>query len=94
MKSESIKLEIIAWVTKLEDNRLLSSLLKLKEAAERGNWFDFFTEKEKKSKTSIQNLSPTKQSHPFNFSWEGGLKEMKSEFDGVSLQHYIRKLRE
>jgi hypothetical protein len=27
------------------------------------------------------------------FNWEGGLKELKPEFNGVSLQHYISKIR-
>ena len=27
------------------------------------------------------------------FNWEGGLKELKTEFNGVSLQHYINKIR-
>jgi hypothetical protein len=29
----------------------------------------------------------------FSFSWEGGLKEYKQEFNGVKLQHHIRKIR-
>jgi hypothetical protein len=29
----------------------------------------------------------------FNFSWEGGLKELNKDFDGVKLQHHINTLR-
>lgn len=29
----------------------------------------------------------------FNFSWEGGLDELKSEFDSVQLQHHINNIR-
>lgn len=28
-----------------------------------------------------------------NFKWEGGLKELNKEFDGVKLQHHINSLR-
>ena len=34
---------------------------------------------------------PAKKS--LNFAWEGGLKELKNEFNGVSLQHFINKIR-
>jgi hypothetical protein len=36
-------------------------------------------------------VKPVKKSLKFN--WEGGLKELKAEFNGVSLQHYLNKIR-
>jgi hypothetical protein len=33
---------------------------------------------------------PMKKS--LNFAWEGGLKELKNEFNGLSLQHFIGKI--
>ena len=33
------------------------------------------------------------QKKTLNFEWEGGLKELKNEFNGVSLQHFINKIR-
>lgn len=34
-----------------------------------------------------------KNTKGLSFNWEGGLKEMKNEFNGVSLQHHINSLR-
>jgi len=46
MKSESIKLELIAWLTKLEDKNILSSLLKLKKSAETEDWSDHLSDEQ------------------------------------------------
>jgi len=49
MKTESLKLEIIEWVTKLGNKDTLSSLIKFKKAAEDGDWFEYLTEKQKRT---------------------------------------------
>jgi len=38
MSAESIKLELIEWLAKLEDKSLLTSLLQFKKASETGDW--------------------------------------------------------
>ena len=41
-----------------------------------------------------QQLATTaSEKSTLNFSWEGGLKELKNDFDGVKLQHHINILR-
>ncbi len=50
MKSESIKSELIDWLSKLEDNSILTSLLQFKKSAEAGDWADNLT------KDQIQSL--------------------------------------
>ncbi len=41
-----------------------------------------------------KTVEETTKKKSLNFSWEGGLKELKNEFNGVSLQHHINKTRE
>jgi hypothetical protein len=43
MKSESIKIELIEWLTRLDDKSLLTSLLQFKKASEQGDWSDNLT---------------------------------------------------
>jgi hypothetical protein len=49
MKSESIKLELIAWLAQLDNNIILSSLLKLKKSSEKEDWSDHLSEEQLKS---------------------------------------------
>lgn len=44
MKTESIKLELIEWLTQLEDKNILTSLLQFKKSNESGDWSDNLTE--------------------------------------------------
>ena len=43
MSTESIKLELIEWLAKLEDKSILTSLLQFKKANDAGDWFDNLT---------------------------------------------------
>lgn len=38
MSTESIKIEIINWLTQLDDNGVLTSLLQIKKANEQNDW--------------------------------------------------------
>ena len=38
MRTESIKIELIEWLARLNDNSLLTSLLQFKKATEQGDW--------------------------------------------------------
>lgn len=49
MKSESIKIELIEWLTKLEDNSILTSLLQFKKSTETGDWADSLTKEQVES---------------------------------------------
>ncbi|MBK8414686.1 MAG: hypothetical protein IPL22_09445 [Bacteroidetes bacterium] len=40
MKAESIKSELIEWLSKLDDKSILTSLLQFKKSAEAGDWSD------------------------------------------------------
>jgi predicted transcriptional regulator len=43
MSSEAMKLELIQWLSKLDDKGLLSSLLRFKKANEAADWYDELT---------------------------------------------------
>lgn len=43
MNSESIKNELIEWLTRLDDNSILTSLLQFKKSSESGDWADNLT---------------------------------------------------
>lgn len=43
MKAESIKSELIDWLSKLDDQSILTSLLQFKKSAESGDWSDHLT---------------------------------------------------
>ncbi len=43
MKADSIKSELIDWLSKLDDNSILTSLLQFKKSAEAGDWADNLT---------------------------------------------------
>ena len=43
MKAESIKSELIEWLSKLDDKSILTSLLQFKKSAESGDWSDNLT---------------------------------------------------
>lgn len=43
MKADSIKLELIEWLTQLEDKNILTSLLQFKKSNEAGDWSDNLT---------------------------------------------------
>ena len=43
MNSESIKSELIEWLTRLDDKSILTSLLQFKKSSESGDWADNLT---------------------------------------------------
>ena len=43
MKAESIKSELLEWLSKLDDQIILISLLQFKKSAESGDWSDNLT---------------------------------------------------
>ncbi len=49
MKSQSIRLELVNWVSKLKDKKLLNSLASIKDSEESGDWYDNLTAAQKKS---------------------------------------------
>jgi RNA polymerase-binding transcription factor DksA len=49
MKLESIKIELIEWLTRLDDNSVLTSLLQFKKATESGDWADNLTKEQVES---------------------------------------------
>jgi RNA polymerase-binding transcription factor DksA len=49
MKAESIKNELIEWLSKLEDKSILTSLLQFKKSAESGDWSDNLTKEQLES---------------------------------------------
>ena len=46
MKAESIKSELIEWLSRLDDNSILTSLLQFKKSAEAGDWTDNLTKEQ------------------------------------------------
>ena len=46
MKAESIKNELIEWLSKLDDKSILASLLQFKKSAEAGDWTDNLTKEQ------------------------------------------------
>jgi hypothetical protein len=40
-----------------------------------------------------QTPRPPRKKKRFSFNWAGGLKDLKTEFNGVELQHHLRDLR-
>ena len=49
MNSQTLKLELINWVTKLKDKKLLGALTSIKDSEESGDWYDSLTTAQKKS---------------------------------------------
>jgi hypothetical protein len=49
MKSDSLRLELISWVSKLKDKKLLNSLASLKDSEASGDWYDELNPAQKKS---------------------------------------------
>ena len=49
MNPQSIKLELISWVSKLKDKKLLGSLASIKDSTESGDWYEQLTPAQKKS---------------------------------------------
>ena len=49
MKAESIKNELMEWLSKLDDKSLLTSLLQFKKSAESGDWSDNLTKEQLES---------------------------------------------
>ena len=49
MKTESIKIELIEWLTNLDDNHILASLLQFKKSSELGDWADNLSEEQAQS---------------------------------------------
>ncbi|MBK6753117.1 MAG: hypothetical protein IPG69_05885 [Flavobacteriales bacterium] len=47
MSSEAMKLELIQWLSQLDDKGLLSSLLHFKKANEAGDWYNALTAEQK-----------------------------------------------
>lgn len=46
MKAEIIKIELMEWLSGLEDKSLLTSLLQFKKSAEAGDWSDNLTKEQ------------------------------------------------
>jgi len=46
MKTESIKIELVEWLSKLNDMNLLTSLWQIKKASEEGDWNDHLTKEQ------------------------------------------------
>lgn len=44
MSSDAMKLELIQWLSQLEDKGLLSSLFQIKKSSEAADWYDDLTE--------------------------------------------------
>ena len=49
MTTKSIKLELIHWLSKLNDKAILESLLSVKNSVSSGDWYEELTSSEKKS---------------------------------------------
>lgn len=49
MKAESIKNELMEWLSKLDDKSILTSLLQFKKSAESGDWSDNLTKEQLES---------------------------------------------
>ena len=49
MNSQTIKLELINWVSKLKDKKLLGSLSSIKDSTESGDWYESLNTAQKKS---------------------------------------------
>lgn len=49
MKSDAIRHELIEWISKLEDQGLLGSLLGIKNATEKADWADTLSPEERRS---------------------------------------------
>lgn len=49
MNSQNFKLELINWLAKLKDKKLLSALTSLEDSEESGDWYDNLTTAQKKS---------------------------------------------
>ena len=47
MKTDAAKLELITWLSQLEDKGVLSSLLFLKKSSEAGDWADSLSPEQK-----------------------------------------------
>lgn len=43
MNTDRLKIELIEWLTHIEDNSVLTSLLQFKKASEQGDWSDNLT---------------------------------------------------
>lgn len=49
MNSQAIKLELISWLTKLKDKKMLSALTSIKDSEQSGDWHETLTSEQKKS---------------------------------------------
>jgi hypothetical protein len=49
MNSQALKLELINWLTGLNDNNLLESIASIKDSTISGDWYDELTPEQKKS---------------------------------------------
>ena len=49
MKSDAIRNELIEWISKLEDQGLLGSLLGIKKATQQADWADTLSPEERRS---------------------------------------------
>lgn len=47
MSADTMKLELIQWLSQLDDKGLLASLLHFKKANEAGDWYDTLTPEQK-----------------------------------------------
>lgn len=49
MSTQALKLELISWLTKLNDKKVLESLASLKDSFVSGDWYSGLTAAQKKS---------------------------------------------
>lgn len=47
MSTDAMRLELIQWLSQLEDKGLLASLLRFKQANEATDWYDALTDEQK-----------------------------------------------
>jgi len=47
MSADTMKLELIQWLSQMDDKGLLASLLHFKKANEAGDWYDTLTSEQK-----------------------------------------------
>jgi predicted transcriptional regulator len=47
MSTDAMRVELIQWLSQLDDKGLLASLLHFKKANEAGDWYDGLTEEQK-----------------------------------------------
>jgi hypothetical protein len=89
MNIQAEKLELMKLLLKTENEILLKKIKAIFNSDEKKE----STHIRRSLKTKVTANSPKNGNQGLSFNWEGGLKEMKNDFDGVKLQHHINSLR-